>query len=219
MQDSWQRLTSDSTSWQRTLKSSHNLQNQWHVMSTLCQEMKNHLTRKVGLEGTPKVGPCWKSQPVTCKVNMEWKLELNMLRKTILTRGSEFLMDWISWSQIWSTKSTTTSSKRPLKRRRKYLHWKRMYLRSQADQKLQLNREDLPLIADVQELYQFVKEYGLILNQELNSIKRTQWKKRINTLLRHGELPREEDGAIEFWRLKDDLRHKSEYSQYCSDDV
>ena len=26
--------------------------------------------------------------------------------------------------------------------------------------------------------------------------------KRLNTLLRHGELPREEDGAIEFWRLK-----------------
>ena len=42
--------------------------------------------------------------------------------------------------------------------------------------------------------------------------------KRINTLL-HGELPREEDGAIEFWRLKDDLRNKFEYPQYLSDDV
>ena len=43
--------------------------------------------------------------------------------------------------------------------------------------------------------------------------------KRPNTLLWHGELPREEDGAIEFWRLKDDLRHKFEYSQHWSDDV
>ena len=43
--------------------------------------------------------------------------------------------------------------------------------------------------------------------------------KRINTFLRHGELPREEDGAIEFWRLKDDLQDKFEYSQYWSDDV
>ena len=33
--------------------------------------------------------------------------------------------------------------------------------------------------------------------------------KRINTLLRHGELPREEDGAIEFWRLKDDLQNST----------
>ena len=54
------------------------LQNQWHVVSTLCQEMKNHLTRKVGFEGTPKLGPCWKSQSVSCKVNMEWKSELNL---------------------------------------------------------------------------------------------------------------------------------------------
>ena len=27
---------------------------------------------------TPKLGPYWKSQPVTHKVNMEWKLELNL---------------------------------------------------------------------------------------------------------------------------------------------
>ena len=76
-QDSWKQLESDSTSWQRTLKSSHNLQNQWHVVSTLCQEMTAHLTRKDGFEWTPKLDPCWKSQPVTCKVKMEWKLELN----------------------------------------------------------------------------------------------------------------------------------------------
>ena len=43
--------------------------------------------------------------------------------------------------------------------------------------------------------------------------------KRINTVLRHGDLPREEDGAIEFWRLKDDLQNKFGYSQYWSDDV
>ena len=42
--------------------------------------------------------------------------------------------------------------------------------------------------------------------------------KIINTLLRHGELPREEDGAIEFWRLKDDLQDKFEYSQQWSDE-
>ena len=43
--------------------------------------------------------------------------------------------------------------------------------------------------------------------------------KRINTLLRPGELLREEDGAIEFWRLKDDLRKKFEYSQHWSEDA
>ena len=42
--------------------------------------------------------------------------------------------------------------------------------------------------------------------------------KQPSTLLRHGHLPREEDGAIEFWRLKDDLRNEFEYSQHCSDE-
>ena len=43
--------------------------------------------------------------------------------------------------------------------------------------------------------------------------------KRFNTLLRHGDLPREEDGAIEFWRLKDCLRNELENSRHWSDDV
>ena len=52
-------------------------QNQWLVASTLCQETKIHLTQKVGSEGTSKLGPYWKSQPATYKVNMERKFELN----------------------------------------------------------------------------------------------------------------------------------------------
>ena len=43
---------------------------------TLPREMKNHLTRKVGSEGIPKLDPYWKLQPVAYKVNMEWKSEL-----------------------------------------------------------------------------------------------------------------------------------------------
>ena len=44
-------------------------------------------------------------------------------------------------------------------------------------------------------------------------------KKTKHSSLGHGQLPREEDGAIEFWRVKDDLLNKFEYSQYWSDDV
>ena len=39
------------------------------------------------------------------------------------------------------------------------------------------NQEDLPLLAHLHKLHLFVKECGLILNPELNSIKRTQWQK------------------------------------------
>ena len=67
-------------------------------------------------------------------------------------------------------KNTTTTSRKPLKRRR-------MYFLLQADQRLKQNREDLPLVAHLQGLYLFMKEHGLILIQELNSIKLTQWQK------------------------------------------
>ena len=56
----------------------HNLQSQWLVVSALCQEMKNHLTRKVGFEGTLRLDPYWKLQPAAYKENMEWKLELSL---------------------------------------------------------------------------------------------------------------------------------------------
>ena len=43
--------------------------------------------------------------------------------------------------------------------------------------------------------------------------------KQLITLLRHGHLPREDDGAIEFWRLKDCLRNEFEHSQHWSDEM
>ena len=42
--------------------------------------------------------------------------------------------------------------------------------------------------------------------------------KRLSTLLRHGGLPREDDGAIEFWRIKDYLRNDLVQSQQWSDE-
>ena len=42
--------------------------------------------------------------------------------------------------------------------------------------------------------------------------------KQLSTLLRHGDLPREEDGAIEFWRLQDYLRNDFVHSQLWSDE-
>ena len=50
-------------------------------MSLRYHEMKNQLTRQVGLEGVPKLGPRWESQPVTCKVNMEWKFKIQSVNK------------------------------------------------------------------------------------------------------------------------------------------
>ena len=43
--------------------------------------------------------------------------------------------------------------------------------------------------------------------------------KQLSTLLRHGDPPREEDGAIEFFRLKDYLLHDFVHSQHWSDEM
>ena len=154
----------------------HNLQNQWRVVSTLCHEMKNQLARKVGFEGTPKLDPCWKSQPGTWEVKKEWTLELNLSTKTSLTRKS------FSWIEQVGHRL----DRQRVRRQRAGDLWNEdgnicvedgniCFL--QADQRLKQNHEDLPLLAHLQELYPFVKDYGLTLNQELNSIKRTQWQK------------------------------------------
>ena len=42
--------------------------------------------------------------------------------------------------------------------------------------------------------------------------------KRQTTLLRHGQLLREEDGAIEIWRIKDNLQNPFVYSRHWSDE-
>ena len=129
---------------------------------------------------------------------------------TILTRGSEFLMVWISWSQTWATRRTTTTSRNPLRFNSENFRWKRMYLLLRADQRLKQNHKDALLPAHLQELYPLAwtdiePETFLPIDYPVS--------KQLSTLLRHGNLPREEDGAIEFWRLKDDLRNKFEHSQ------
>ena len=42
--------------------------------------------------------------------------------------------------------------------------------------------------------------------------------KKLIRLLRHGSLPRDDDGAIEFWRIKDDLQEHLLCSHHWSDD-
>ena len=160
---------SDNTSWQNILTSSDNLQSHWHVVGILYHEMTYQPIQMVGFKGTPKLEMYWKSQPDTYKVNTEWKSELNLWTKTILTRGSEFLMAWTIWSQTWSTRSATITSRRPPQRSVKYS-------RLHSDPRLKQNQEDLQVFAH-QGLYLFLKEHGLILNQELNSNKLTQWQK------------------------------------------
>ena len=57
MQDSWKQLKSDSTSWRKTLTSSDNLQNQWHVVSTPLPRDEKSTDPKGWIRGNTKIGP------------------------------------------------------------------------------------------------------------------------------------------------------------------
>ena len=58
-----------------------------------------------------------------------------------------------------------------------------------------------------------------MLNQELNSIKRTQWQKKQTLFFDMENYLEKKMVRSNFLRLKIDLRNKLEYSQYWSDDV
>ena len=90
-----------------------------------------------------KIGHVLEVTTVAYKVNMEWKLELGLKTRTILTRKSEFLMDWTSWSRTWSTMSTTTTSKRPQRCNSKTMRWNRMHVLLRAEQRLKQNHKDV----------------------------------------------------------------------------
>ena len=83
-------------------------------------------------------------------------------------------MAWISWSQTWATRRTTTTSRKPLRWSWKNLRWRRMYLLLRADQRPKQNHEDVLLPAHLQELCFSVKDLGLILSQELIRLSLTQ---------------------------------------------
>ena len=151
-------------------------------------EMTNQLTGKVGFEWTPKLDPYWKWQTWSGKQN--WICE----QRQFSLVGSEFLIAWTTWvtdlidkehddnEQETSTTKTevfafASRSKAKTKLRRPSTTC------SSSRTILILERTWI----DIDPGAQFDQAYPVA---------------KINTLLRHGELPRDEDGAIEFWRLK-----------------
>ena len=76
-------------------------------------------------------------------------------------------MACISWSRIWATRRTTTTSRKLPRCSSKILRWKRMYLLLRADQRLKQNHKDVLLPAHPHKLYLLEKELGQILNHKI----------------------------------------------------
>ena len=93
-----------------------------------------------------------------------------------------------------------------------------MRLILQADQRPKQNHKDEILPAHPQELYLFGERTLTDVVPEEYSISDYEVSKKLIHLLRHGSLPRENDGAIEFWRIKDNLQKHFLYCHHWSDE-
>ena len=104
------------------------------------------------------------------------EIRMNLWRKTILTRWSEFLMDWISWSQTWSTKEYEDNEQETSEPKTEVFALKTevFAFASLSNAKAKLRRPSTTCSSPRTVL---IFRRILILNQELNPIRRTQWQK------------------------------------------
>ena len=93
-----------------------------------------------------------------------------------------------------------------------------MHVPLQADRRPMRNHEDMLLPAHPQKLYLLGKEIVPILNHKDYSLNDYSVSKKLINLLRHGSLLRQDDGAIEFWRIKDYLQNHFVHSRHWSDE-
>ena len=215
MQDSWQRSwCRNSTSGQKTLNNSHNLQIQWLVVSTLCQDMKNHLTERLDSRGTPKLGPCKKSQPATCKVNMEWKLESvnkdNSHSWVRISHGLNKLVTDLIDKEYDDNEQETSETKPEVFA----LKTEVFAFASRSKAKAKPRRPSTTCSSTRNCAYSWKNMDWYWTRRSIRSS--VPSGRKTKTLF---FVMREEDGAIVFWRPKDDLRNKFEHSQHWSDDM
>ena len=76
-----------------------------------------------------------------------------------------------------------------------------MYLLLLPDQRLKQNHEGPTTICSSTRTVPICERIWTDIEPGTQSNLAYPVAKRLTTLLRHGQLPREEDGAIEFWRL------------------
>ena len=213
MRDSWLLLKSDSISWRKPPKNSHNSQIQWLVVNAPCQETKKLLNRKVGFEGTPRLDPHWKLQPVAYKVKKEWK----SMNKDSSHSWVRILMTWTNWSQTWTIRKRrqrAETSEMQFEDCTLKLNTCDFASRSKAKAKPEGRNSVNPSTRTVH----IGERTWTDIKPQKYSLSDYSVSKKLITLLRHGSLPRENDGAIEFLRIKDHLQDHFVYAHHWADE-
>ena len=150
------------------------------------------------------MGPYWKLQPVDCKVNMELSRDNTHSWVRISHGSNKFVMDLNNNEQETSqfeeyalrlnASDSASRSKAKAKPQR----------RESASSSTRTVRIGERTWTDVEPGQYSISDYEV--------------SKKLIHLLRHGSLPRENDGAIKFWRIKDNLQKHFLYCHHWSDD-
>ena len=182
--------------------------------------MKHHLTRKVGFEGTPKLGPVLESRPDSYlhgKYGVEIRIE---------SVNKDNCHSWVRISYGLNKLVTDLSNKEDDNNEQE--------TSETQFEEFALKTNVLAVVSRSKAKAKSRRRTSACSSTRTVPICERSWtdiepatyspvdypvSKQLSTLLRHGHLPREEDGAIEFWRLKDYLRNHFKQSQHWSDEM
>ena len=184
------------------------------VVITLFQEVTDHHNQKDGFRETRKLDPCWKLRPVVLygKHGVEiriWSLSEDNTQSWVrISHGSnKFVID--------SNNNDTEIPEDLPEEQELQLKVKDFACRSKAKAKPQ-RREPVdysPSIIPMRERKWIDIEPG---NYSLSAF---EVSKKVIHLLRHFQrLQREDDGAVQFWRIKEHLQSQFSQVLYWSDD-
>ena len=203
----------------KILKNSHNLQNQWLVVSTTLPRDENSTDPKGWIRRNTKIGPVL--EVTTSYLQGKYGVEIR-----IESVNKDHSHSWVSISHGLNKLVTDLIDKEYDDNEQETSETKTEAFalktdafafasRSKAKAKPRRPTSACSLTRTVPIRERMWTDIG----PGTQSNQAYPVAKRLNTLLRHGQLPREEDGAIEFWRIKGDLRNKFEHSQYWFGDM
>ena len=157
MQDFWVLLRLDSISWLKTLENNFM---QRHVREYTLPREHETSQPKGCFQGNTKIGPVL--EVTTSYLHGKHRVEIRImsLSRTILIRGSEFLMDLTNLWWIW-----TTTTQKLLKISSKVKRYNWMQKIWWTDQRRKQNHKEKNLLALHQESFLWKAGNGLILNQ------------------------------------------------------
>ena len=171
------------------------------VVNTLFQEVTDHHNQEDGSWETQKLDPCWKLRPVACMVNTEWKLESEFWMKTTLNPGSEF-----HGSNKFVIDSNNNDTEVPED--------------LPEEQGSQLESEGFCMPNKGKSKTAKRKNCWSFTEHHSDEWKKVDWykpgnysfsaydvSKKVIHLLRHSQkIQRENDGAVQFWRIQEHLQ-------------